>query len=297
MTLRQLQYFQILARTRHYTKTAEQLYISQPSLSAAINDLEKELGTKLFVKEKRNVVLTEQGQQFLLYVDQALLLLQQGVDAITNTQTTQQVVRLGYFQSIATTLVPALVNGFYQQVESDRIQFQFTEVSSYAVLTKIHSGTLDLGFSFHQADWAQSVAVGSQQLYLAVPSNHPLAGSKEVSFLDFSAEPLIALGKNSSLRHNLDQLFMKHGLLPKHIFEVRECNAALQYVSLGFGVSVLPYVPAMESEKIVILPIPDPDRGVIRTIYSVFHKHRHLSCAAEAVKNYIVNTFAQDYIA
>ena len=55
MTLLQLRYFQLLSRTLHYTHTAEQLHVSQPSLSYAINELEKELGVKLFQKEKQKV--------------------------------------------------------------------------------------------------------------------------------------------------------------------------------------------------------------------------------------------------
>lgn len=72
MTLLQLQYFQALARTLHYTRTAERLRISQPSLSAAIGDLERELGVKLFQKESRKVSLTLDGQRFFSYVDQAM---------------------------------------------------------------------------------------------------------------------------------------------------------------------------------------------------------------------------------
>lgn len=82
MTLLQLRYFQLLSRTLHYTHTAEQLHISQPSLSYAINELEKELGVKLFQKEKQKVRLTSYGLQFLPYVDQCLSVLQEGRDAI-----------------------------------------------------------------------------------------------------------------------------------------------------------------------------------------------------------------------
>lgn len=294
MTLLQLQYFQALARTLHYTRTAEQLRISQPSLSAAIGDLERELGVKLFQKENRKVVLTLNGQRFFSYVDQAMYLLQEGVDLMQESaQSAQQAVRLGYFQSIATTIIPELVKGFYKQEEATHILFHFTEVSSYDVLSRIRSGTLDLGFSFHRADWAQSIPVERQSLYLAVPANHRLAGREAVSFSDFASEPQIALGRNSSLRVNLDQAFARNGIIPKNVFEVRECNAALQYVGLGFGVSVLPQVPAMNSERISILPILDPEGDFIRTIYFTYHKERALTLAAQKVKDYILNHFAQ----
>lgn len=55
----------------------------------------------------------------------------------------------------------------------------------------------------------------------------------------------------------MDQIFAQRDVIPQIVLEVRECNAALQYVGLGFGVSVLPYVPAMESDKVAVLPIAD----------------------------------------
>ena len=294
MTLLQLQYFQALARTLHYTRTAEQLRISQPSLSAAIRELERELGVKLFQKENRKVSLTLNGQRFFSYVDQAMYLLQEGVDLMQESaDSAQQVVRLGYFQSIAATIIPELVKGFYKQEETTRILFHFTEVSSYDVLSRIRSGALDLGFSFHQADWAQSIPVERQTLYLAVPSSHFLAERDSVSFSDFASEPLIALGRNSSLRVNLDEAFSRNGMIPKNIFEVRECNAALQYVSLDFGVSVLPKVPAMNSDKISMLPIVDPEGDFVRTIYFTYCKERVLPLAAQKVKDYILHHFIQ----
>ena len=78
MTLLQLQYFQVLARVLHYTRSAEELHISQPSLSYSISELEKELGVKLFEKENRKISLTAYGEQFLPYVQRSLALLDEG---------------------------------------------------------------------------------------------------------------------------------------------------------------------------------------------------------------------------
>ena len=72
MNLYHLRYFATLAHLEHYTKAAEILAITQPSLSHAIASLEKELGVKLFEKEGRNVALTKCGQAFLIDVEQAL---------------------------------------------------------------------------------------------------------------------------------------------------------------------------------------------------------------------------------
>ena len=293
MTLLQLRYFLVLAQTLHYTRTSEQLHISQPSLSYAISELEKELNVKLFHKENRKVALTIYGQQFLPYVSKALALLQDGTDSLQEMLgKVPQIVRLGYFHSVSASFIPALVESFYQQEEARNIRFQFVESSSYDILSQIQAGKLDLGFSLHQADWAESVGIIRQPLYLTVPANHPLSSRSCVSFADFYHEPQIMLEQGSNLRSNLDQIFAMRGVIPNIVFEVRECNAALQYVGLGFGVSVLPQVPAMDSDKVFVLPISDQDKEFVRTVYFTFRRGRPLSPAAQRVREHIIRNYS-----
>ena len=291
MTLLQLRYFLVLAQTLHYTRTSEKLHISQPSLSHAIRELEEELGVKLFQKEKRRVELTVYGQQFLPYVSKALALLRDGTDSLQDMLCkAPQIVRLGYFHSVSASFIPALVESFYQEEESPNIRFQFVESSSYDILSQLQSGKLDLGFSLHQAEWAESVGIMRQPLYLTVPASHPLSSRSCVSFQDFAREPQIMLEQGSNLRTNLDQIFALHGVIPNIVFEVRECNAALQYVGLGFGVSVLPQVPAMDSDKVFVSPISDQDKEFVRTVYFTRHKAHPLSPAAQKVREHIIRS-------
>lgn len=79
MNLNQLQYFVTLAHMEHYTRAAEKLSITQPSLSHAISSLENELGTYLFEKQGRNVVLTKYGRLFMEYAEEALSILDAGI--------------------------------------------------------------------------------------------------------------------------------------------------------------------------------------------------------------------------
>lgn len=80
MNLSHLYYFRKLAQVQHYTRAAEQLYITQPTLSNAVSQLEKELGIPLFEKDGRNVRLTKQGREFDTYISQALDLIDKAVD-------------------------------------------------------------------------------------------------------------------------------------------------------------------------------------------------------------------------
>lgn len=293
MTLLQLQYFMTLAQVLHYTRAAEALHIAQPSLSYSMNELEKELGVKLFEKENRKISLTVYGEQFLPYVKKSLALLDEGADVVRQMAgATLQVVRLGYFHSISASLIPDMMEGVYSQPENGQLRFQFTEGASFDIFNLLKNGDLDLAFCMHRDDWAESITIMKQPLYLAVPIDHPLAGRPFVTFEDFAREAHIMLDKPSSLRTQMDRIFTQRGVIPNVVFEVRECNAALQYVALHFGVSVLPQVPAMDSTRVSIIPIADDGKEFVRTVYLSWSKNRPLSPAAQRVRNYIVAHYA-----
>lgn len=293
MTLAQLQYFKTLARVLHYTKAAEELHIAQPSLSYSIGELEKELGVKLFTKEDRKVLLTLYGEHFLPYVESALATLSDGADELRQLSgSNMQEIRLGYFHSIASSLIPTLMAGLYRDEKNKNLRFQFTEATSHEILSLLKSGDIDLAFCMHHDDWLESVPVMHQKLYLAVPKGHPLSGRKHVSFFDFADEPMVMLDKNNSLRILVDQMFSENATIPNVRFVVRECNAALQYVALNFCVSILPQVPAMETDRIDIIPIKSSSGDFCRTVYCSWMKNRPLSPAVKRVRSYIIGHFS-----
>lgn len=293
MTLLQLQYFRTLARVLHYTQAAAELHIAQPSLSYSIKELEKELGVKLFEKDSRHIKLTVYGEQFLPYAERALDMLDEGVGVLKQMAgSAQQIVRLGYFHSISASLIPAVMMGIYGQEKNQSIRFQFTEAPSFDLFQMLKKGELDLTFCLHQDPDIESVTIMRQPLYLAVPEHHPLAKRESVCFEDFAREPIVMLDKPSSLRQKMDETYFQHDLTSNVVFEVRECNAALQYVALRFGVSVLPQVPAMENEKVVTIPISDETSSFVRTVCLSWMKNRPLSPAARRVRDYIVENYA-----
>ena len=294
MTLLQLQYFKTLAHVLHYTQAAAELHIAQPSLSYSIKELEKELGVKLFEKDSRHVRLTIYGEQFLPYAERALGMIDEGVSVLQQMAgSAQQIVRLGYFHSISASLIPSLMLGIYGQDKNQNIRFQFMEAPSFDLFQQLKKGNLDAAFCLHQDEELESVVIMRQPLYLAVPEHHPLAKRDSVRFEDFAQEPCVTLDKPSSLRTQLDKIYADHGVTPNVVFEVRECNAALQYVALRFGVAVLPQVPAMENEKVVDIPIQDESHAFVRTVYFSWVKNCPLSPAVRRVRDYIVQRYAE----
>ena len=125
MNLNQLHYFSKLADAEHYTKAAELLSITQPSLSHAISSLENELGVKLFEKEGRNVVLTKCGRAFLEDVEQSLSILDSSVNKLQMTGSGEGQIDIAVLRTLSTQLVPGLVRNYIKEHPKQNIDFRF----------------------------------------------------------------------------------------------------------------------------------------------------------------------------
>ena len=125
MNLYHLRYFATLAHLEHYTKAAEILAITQPSLSHAIASLEKELGVKLFEKEGRNVALTKCGQAFLIDVEQALDMIDSSVNKLQMTGRGEGRIDIVELRALSSTVVPNFVKGFLDSTPDKKIDFYF----------------------------------------------------------------------------------------------------------------------------------------------------------------------------
>ena len=110
MNLYQLRYFSLLAKTGHFRKTAEQLCITQPSLSHSISLLEQELGGTLFEKQGRRSVLTPKGSQFLKYVEKSLDVLDEGILNMRHIAMGAGVIELGFLRTLGVGFLLSLIH-------------------------------------------------------------------------------------------------------------------------------------------------------------------------------------------
>lgn len=177
MNLLHLRYFVELAHTQHYTRAAERLCITQPSLSHAIAQMEGELGIPLFEKRGRNVVLTHFGEQFLTCAQQTLATLDEGVDALRRLGSGEGVIRLGLLRTLGVDFVPGLASRFLAANPGKNIRFTFHTGVTHQLLEGLLAHRYDLVFSSRPAPemGLTSIPVKQQDLVLIVPRNHPLA--------------------------------------------------------------------------------------------------------------------------
>ena len=187
MNLNHLYYFRALAKEEHYTRTADMLSITQPSLSHAISCLESELGVKLFEKQGRNAKLTKYGALFLRYVEQSLDMLDEGKRVVTETSgTSGGFIDMGYIFTLGSHFIPNLIKGYLKEKGKNHIHFSFGQGTTKKIVEELKDGKYDLAFSSYVEgeDELEFIPVGQEELVLITPKDHPLAQKEEIDLLD-----------------------------------------------------------------------------------------------------------------
>ena len=148
MNLYHLRYFVTLAHLEHYTKAADVLAITQPSLSHAISSLEEELGVKLFEKNGRNVSLTKYGKTFLGNVEETLNRLDSSVNGLQLAGKGEGQIDVAFLRTLGVDFVPKIIRSFLTANEGKQINFNLfcDKVLTGDILTGLKEKKYDIGF-------------------------------------------------------------------------------------------------------------------------------------------------------
>lgn len=262
MNLYHLRYFVTLAHLEHYTKAAEILAITQPSLSHAISSLEKELGVKLFEKEGRNVVLTKCGQAFLTDVEQVLGMLDSSINKLQMTGTGEGRIDVALLRTLSTSVVPQFVRGFLDTRPEKNIDFYFHASTGLTpdIIQGVKERRYDVAFCslMENEPSIEFTPIARQELVVIVPKDHPLAGRREIDLAETLAYPQIVFSRRSGLRPIIDHLFEKCGGHPDIVYSLEEDQAVAGLVGAGFGIAVVPKMEILGYMPVHIIKILHP---------------------------------------
>lgn len=284
MNLNQLYYFRKLAELQHYTKAATELYISQPSLSYSITNLEKELGTTLFQKKGRNVVLTNHGKEFYTCVDEVLTRLDDGVTMLKqkiNISTTK--INIGTIPLLSGDFIPKNMRTYMNS--SPQTTFDIiTCTTSKEVMTGVLDGVYDIGFCSKVGNEKDLISVPmlSQGLVVITKVGHELSNKKELSLSTLQEYPLITYRENNPLGVSIRNIFKKQKITPDIVFAFDEEMTISEMVAQDFGIAVLANTPILRNHNLSIIPLDV--KLDFPTLYLVYQKNSNHS---KSIKNFI----------
>lgn len=290
MNLNQLYYFKTLARVEHYTRAAQELSITQPSLSHAISCLEEEIGTYLFEKQGRNVVLTKYGKEFLKYVTSSLDTLEVGIKK-TRAMTSESsgIIDLGYIFTLGSHFIPRLVKDFLKEEEGKTIDFTFSQGITKNILAGLKEEKYDVVFCSQMLDEKEIdfIPIVEEEIKIVVPIGHPLEGKTSISLEETLEYEQIYFKQGSGFRALMEEKLQEMGKRPKISYEVEEDSAMAGLVEGGFGIAIMPDIPILKMMDVSVIPLEDGSLN--RYIYLAKRKNKYLSPVAQCFVKYVVN--------
>lgn len=287
MNLNHLSYFRVLAKLEHYTQAAEELSITQPSLSHAMSTLEKDLGTYLFEKQGRNIKLTKYGKIYFEYVDRALSELEKGekkIRELTNVST--GTIELGYIYTLGPRFIPHLIKDFTEIDKNKDIKFLFGQGTTKVLIEGLKQERFDMVFCSMVEDESDIdfIPVANEELVLIVSNEHPLAKNESVDLTEVASYPFIGFSEKSGIRSIIQDLFKEVNIVPNTICEVEEDNAVAGLVEINYGIAVVPRISSLKYYNVKVLPIINPEHE--RFIYLATLKNRYLTPSVNLFKKY-----------
>ena len=242
MELRQLEYFAAVARHRHFTRAAEELYVTQSALSQQVRRLEEELGLALFLRTSRGVELTPAGADLLTRAESILAEVERArSDMDEHAGVSRGLVRVAATTGDALRLPHALAT-FHSDHPGIRIGLR--QGSSAEVVELVRRGGADLAVIGTLADdgpGLSSALVSEEDLCLACTPDDPLAGRSEIGFGDLRGRNLILAEPGSPLRRAVAAACADAGFSPVPLFEVSDPWTVRFLTAAGLGLSVVPY--------------------------------------------------------
>lgn len=286
MELRQVQYFLAVAQHESFTRAAEHVHVSQPSLSVQIGALEEELGTKLFDRLGRRVVLTQAGELFRQHAEAALRELEQAAHVVQELHGAKRGrLSVGTLSTVNSYLIAPLVSRFKHRFPE--IHLHIHALPSTDIVNGLLANQLDLGICLLPLAHPQlrAIPLFEERLVLVAPTSVKTLRPR-LRMQDLATLPLVLMPTDYCLRKMVERECAKAGVHPRVSLEMSSPEGILQAVAEGAGMTILPelYVRLrLPYGNLQIVDIYDPTPR--HPVGLAFLKHRHQNLAATEFAN------------
>jgi DNA-binding transcriptional LysR family regulator len=262
MEIWQLNTFKVVAKTLHFTQASYELKLTQSAVSHQIKSLENELGVKLFLREKRKISLTSQGNRVLDYANKMFRQIEVMRNEIEDNKETLE----GLVKIVAVT---RSLNCPFSEFQRDfqsiypEIDLKFDSVYEYStIFDNLRKGISDIGLTVRNDDLGDllSIPYGQFELLFVVGKNHRFANRKTVNIKDLENDKWVLFEKGGWLRAKTDEIFKKHNFDPKNISDSNDGNIVYSLIKEGESIGFMPswgIFEALEDGKLIHIKVKD----------------------------------------
>lgn len=288
MELRQLEYFMTTCEELHFTRAAEKLGITQPTLSHQIKALENELGVRLFDRIGKKTMITEAGM--ILY-KQSHIAIGSLANAREQIQELQQIERgtlsIGALPGELNELVSSQLINYHRKYPNIHIKL----IANENVVERVMLNELDFAISILPVD-NDKLSIQSlyhESFYFVTNATHPLASHSHIDFEQLVTTPIVMFPETHRCRQLIDSTCLIAGLSLKPFIETTTVDSLFTLVRSGIGATILSktLIDMYHYADLIKIPIVNPQLS--REVVIVSHRDRYLSQAASGFIDLILS--------
>lgn len=288
-TLRQLTVFETVARHLHFTRAAEALGTTQPSVSMQIKQLEDNLGVALFEQVGKRVHLTEAGQALFEHcreINRQLTAAETVLERLKGLQGGR--LRLAIAPT-AKYFVPRLLAEFVRQHPG--ITVSLSIAAREAKLAQIENNECDMAIMTSPPSDPSRAATAffTDPLVAIAPHGHVLAGQRRVTPAQLAQEPFLLREPGSETRHMIEEFFSAQGVSLSVGMVANSNEAIKQGVQAGLGLAIVPLQSVLPEQAAGRLAVLDAAPLPLQSVWHIVHRQgQQFSCVAEAFRGFVL---------
>ncbi|MDD7389685.1 MAG: selenium metabolism-associated LysR family transcriptional regulator [Lachnospiraceae bacterium] len=294
MEFKQLEAYVAVIDYNSFSEAAKHLELTQPTISAHVNSLEKELNSKLIIRTTKKMVLTARGQQFYEGAANILNIRNHLIKEFTGSE--QKQISVGASTIPSSYILPDVLEAF-SCIDSDTV-FNIWQADSKKVINKVMEGSLDFGLTGMKTDDESCVFIPffRDELVIAAPVKEHYLKLKEQN-ADLSTlmkEPFIMRENGSGTQKEINNFLSANKINITNLRVIARMNdlESIKYsIARGLGISILSTLCVRDFTSMgKILEFPLTDEGYRRNLYIVYNRHRvqkpHVKQLIDFLKNY-----------
>lgn len=277
MTLRHLEIFVEVARAESITKAAQTLYISQPTVSVAIREIEKHYGVRLFDRINQRIAITPHGREFLEYARHIIHLFQDMDKTFKNTDMTGS-IRIGASVSFGIYQLPSLLKQYSDRYPEIQVNIHIN--SSDFIEQGILANEFDIAViegNIH-SEYIREIPLFRDTMVPVCAPSHPFAQTENLDLDSFASGQFLLREPKSGIQELFLEAMHVLGYEVIPVWESTSFEALIEGAKFGIGIAVLPeHIVAMEIESGQLVQLHIDGFKIERTIRMIMHKNKYIS--------------------
>ncbi len=278
MNIDALKSFVLLAENKNFTKTAELQYVVQATISNRINELEKQVGKELFIRDNKNVTLTNAGKTFLPYAKRILMLRKEGIVKARSTGLYDDRLSIGTVDSIYEGVISSIIKDYFSKFPNIAVKIKLNH--SGEIIRHLADEILDVAFVYFKPKLLklESVHFVDDEIILVTSNENKLYTKEEILSKELLKLPLLYADLGEEFFAWLSEQLGDSPLLRLSVDHV---SCVVDYVKDGYGCAFVPksiVSKELSEKKLIRIKIKD-SIPPSKKIYMIINKNRKDSLA------------------